>query len=110
MSQYKKYSMKDFIEKGYEILTDFMFQVLKQNGISLTISEDRINDAAYLIATDAEPGVHGKWREIEVDKQLIYCCTVCHTVAHMPNPATFGLYAYCPHCGAKMDGEEYETV
>ena len=60
---------------------------------------------------DAVPVVHGKWKEVEVDKRIVYCCTVCHTAAHMPNPATFGLYDYCPHCGAKMDGgADNETV
>lgn len=58
----------------------------------------------YAPTVDAVPVVHGKWREVEVDKRIVYFCTVCHTVAHMPNHATFGLYDYCPHCGAKMDG------
>ena len=58
---------------------------------------------AALPTIDAVPVVHGEWREVEVDKRIVYCCTVCHTVVHnMPNPATFMMFHYCPHCGAKM--------
>lgn len=62
---------------------------------------DKIN---RLPTVDAVPVVHGKWRAVEAGKETLYACSVCHTVAtNMPNPATFRMYEYCPHCGAKMD-------
>lgn len=77
----------------------------------LMIQSWKADSAWGVPIVDAEPVVHGKWREIAVDNRIVYCCTVCYTVANMPNPATFGLYDYCPHCGAKMDGgADNETV
>lgn len=102
MSLYKKYSMTDFMEKGYEIFTDFMFQVLKLNGISLMINEDRIKDAVYLIATDAEPVRHGRW----ISHGSYFTCSACGEEQYGIDTGRY----YCPNCGAKMDGGEYETV
>lgn len=48
-------------------------------------------------AVDAAPVVHGKW------KPDPYCYHVFHcSVCDSP---FWAMRAYCPHCGAKMDGE-----
>ena len=48
-------------------------------------------------AVDAAPVVHGKW------KPDPYCYNVFHcSVCDSP---FWAMRAYCPHCGAKMDGE-----
>lgn len=41
---------------------------------------------------------HGKWNK-EYDRSPRYVCTVCK---HLFNNKG---YKYCPHCGARMDGE-----
>lgn len=55
---------------------------------------------------DVEPVRHGKWEQ--VDEQPHFrkhfhrmCCSECRHEGYKS-------YPYCPHCGAKMDGEEQE--
>ena len=54
---------------------------------------------------------HGKW--IEENTRLRssqFCCSVCHRTAYDPQPTRLKdwkkrcRYAYCPNCGARMDG------
>lgn len=52
----------------------------------------RVNDAP---AADVVPVVHGAW----VDRDGKSWCNVCHASNKQYKPP------YCPHCGAKMDGE-----
>lgn len=49
---------------------------------------------------DVEPVKHGKWSLQEDTKRS--CCSVCN---FMRNISTQYGWTYCPHCGAKMDGE-----
>lgn len=54
------------------------------------------------LTIDAVPAVHGHWIEEPLKKypeQYIPVCSVCEWKA-------FGKYNYCPHCGARMDGDE----
>ena len=48
-------------------------------------------------SADAAPVVHGRWL---TNKSGAACCSACKREM---NPNLFG-YAYCPQCGAKMDG------
>ena len=51
----------------------------------------------------AVPVVHGEW--IEVDDAIITgTCSVCGWNAIFAETDVTGM-PYCPHCGAKMDGE-----
>jgi len=66
-----------------------------------------MTEAAFRInavpAADVVPVRHGHWLE-KTDR---YCgfettdvkCSVCHKISE------FGKFAYCPECGAKMDGD-----
>ncbi len=48
------------------------------------------------------PIKHGKWEYEDVD----IVCSVCKGDGVMPwNKSTQHKFPYCPHCGAKMDGE-----
>lgn len=69
-------------------------------GVRVTLFE--LQDERLAPTVDAEPVVHGHW----VDNGIVWSCSAC---GKMP---TYGmgyvqarneLYAYCPHCGAKMD-------
>lgn len=63
-------------------------------------------------AIDAHLVEHGKW--IDVDDFYLgisYCCSVCkkktHTAKSYDIRGNEYQYAYCPHCGAKMEaGDE----
>ena len=53
-------------------------------------------------AVDAAPVVHGKW------KPDPYCYHVFHcSVCDSP---FWAMRAYCPHCGAKMDGGDSDAA
>ena len=45
---------------------------------------------------DVQPVVHGKWMYLSMND--MFHCTICN-VAMVRNT-----FAYCPNCGAKMDG------
>ena len=53
---------------------------------------------------DAVPAIHGKWQVNRLD-DAYYVCTVCKKVTRIPRYVGGMLYAYCPHCGALMDGK-----
>lgn len=56
---------------------------------------------------DAVPVVHGRWEEkfFTNDRQRV--CSVCHCTVRQPSydRGETALFKYCPHCGARMDGE-----
>lgn len=49
---------------------------------------------------DAVEVVHGRWEVIEVSDEL-YKCSACGEWQFIPEEH----FAYCPYCGAKMDGD-----
>ena len=70
-----------------------------QEGVMLAINKIESQAAA-----DVAPVVHGRWQK-QYDEFCIdrgWMCTSCRgSVYHM----TYEKYEYCPHCGARMDGE-----
>lgn len=50
-------------------------------------------------AADVAPVVHGRWVDNGIPGSMLNGCSVCGF--------TCGAYSffYCPHCGARMDGE-----
>lgn len=58
---------------------------------------DAINAVEDVIAVDAVPVVHGRWMRFLT---IYWKCSECgYTTSHCDG------WLYCPHCGAKMDGE-----
>ena len=49
---------------------------------------------------------HGTWEEHDYIDDVVYTCSVCGEdwVTLEGTPAD-NLWNYCPHCGARMDGE-----
>lgn len=97
--------MKEYIEKEklFDCL-DIKNALGGHYGISLTA----IN---AIPAADVVEVRHGKW--IEENTRLRssqFCCSVCHRTAYDPQPTRLKdwkkrcRYAYCPNCGARMDG------
>ena len=61
-------------------------------------------------AVDAAPVVHGRWIKPVPGDGEAYCSNCKHDAlpcGYYLNPALMKYYetAYCPNCGAKMDGE-----
>ena len=57
-------------------------------------------------AADVAPVRHGRWIEQEQCEESLYSCSACGTewVTIEGTPKENGM-DYCPHCGAKMDGD-----
>ena len=85
-------------------LKEQMFALVEQIGderLHIDAVVHLIDDAP---AVDAVPAIHGKWQTNRLDDA--YCvCTVCKKVTRIPRYVGGMLYAYCPHCGARMDGK-----
>ena len=54
------------------------------------------------------PVVHGKWIQSKYVRSL-FICSVCSKSTDVTFNGRNKLYAYCPHCGARMDGEKNAT-
>lgn len=71
--------------------------------------EQEAKECGHLI--DVEPVRHGRWEEkfFTNDRQRV--CSVCHCTVRQPSydKGETALFNYCPHCGAKMDGERRES-
>ena len=65
---------------------------------ALSVTEGMI---AGTPTADAVEVRHGEWKKL-YDKAPRYVCSSCN---HLFNNKE---YKYCPHCGAKMDGERRE--
>ena len=62
-----------------------------------------------LPAVDAAPVVHGRWKSVKANASNNYPfwdskCSVCGYTTAMTQTG----WLYCPHCGAKMDGDDGE--
>ena len=59
-----------------------------------------------LSATDIQPVEYGEWTAEGNDEYGNYWdeCTVCRKAVFFPQSVKND-YKYCPHCGARMDGE-----
>ena len=51
---------------------------------------------------DAVEVVHGRWEHLKWD---IYKCGNCDCHCHVAELMGKPAYDYCPHCGARMDGD-----
>lgn len=68
---------------------------LKQ--LVMWIVDDLINTTPTI---DAVPVVHGRWVNNGIPDSMLSGCSVCGC------PYGSSGFRYCPHCGAKMDGDE----
>ena len=60
-------------------------------------------------AADVAPVRHGKWKdEADYDGDSMYVCSECGETWTLIDgtPIDNNMY-YCPHCGARMDGEDH---
>ena len=77
------------------------------------VLEDMIDAVIEAPTIDAVPVVHGEWvEENRNPRSAQFVCSVCHRTAYDIQPTRNKAwrkrcrYAYCPNCGARMDGKE----
>lgn len=71
----------------------------------LLYSGNCVSTLINMPAVDAVQVVHGWWEPC--NDYNGYCrCSKCHDVYIDPAWQIDGKWAFCPHCGAKMDGGE----
>lgn len=81
-------AVREFI-KSYRHSTDVVYHMEKH---------------LYEVPTiDAVPVVHGYWVTETVRGDYVPCCSECGL-----ENGTIYEFNYCPHCGARMDGERRE--
>ena len=59
-----------------------------------------INEAP---TADVAPVVHGRWECVDTDIDQFFLCNRCKNKEYWESN-------YCPHCGAKMDEEEHNSM
>ena len=91
--------MAEYIDRDAfiaHIRKDPLFGMVEQYGITGVIKA--------FPASDVQPVKHGRW--ISIGHKLSRICSICDC----DEPYNFfdddaNVYDWCPHCGAKMDGE-----
>ena len=73
-------------------------EVYENNGDSLDAELWMVDYLKNHSSADVQPVVHAHWK---YDKNGVFWCSKCECI-----PATKS--NFCPHCGAKMDGDEHE--
>ena len=94
----KKYIDAEVFKRDNERLLHCDFPYLSEETL-----EELIDNAP---AADVAEVRHGRW-EWNNDDEFFYSCSNCgHKAYGNTNEIVSGLYAYCPNCGAKMEGEQ----
>ena len=93
--------MAEYIEREAfikHLRKDPLFKLVERYGITHAIES--------FPSADVAPVRHGRWVEVEVDKDddgiptlIMAGCDQCHSVSWTATP-------FCGYCGAKMDGGE----
>lgn len=93
------------IPEGYGYYKPFTFPVSRTTREAITLFKKEINK---ITAADVAPVKHGRWEMrptgmmTEYGPELKAFCTACNNSNKQYQPP------YCPHCGAKMDGDRIE--
>lgn len=79
---------------------------------TIAIIDNDAQTIAQLPSADVQPVRHGVWtEENRRPKSAMFYCSECHRTAYDIQPTRDKTwekrcrYAYCPNCGARMDGE-----
>lgn len=104
--------MDEYIKRDGLLRKFNVDDMMNVNGTLISLHDAR-ETISNFPAADVAPVRHGKWVPLVVKREnwkgvlhdfyQPYSCSICH------NPNTFmGESAFCPHCGARMDGAENE--
>lgn len=68
-----------------------------------------LSDAICALSAQPERKT-GKWIKLDMHAHIAdHKCTACGQECYVPTCMGEPMYAYCPNCGARMDGENDET-
>ena len=95
-------AVRDFI-KSYRHSTDVAFDMEKHLGEIPTIDAVEVRYGEWL-----EREVIQDRRDARIPEWQQERCSVCGKWHTTPYMYCFHYYAYCPNCGARMDGERRE--
>ena len=84
--------------------SDLISRAAALNALLMSKNYRDAHDALeQLPAVDAVPVVHGRWEE-KMEHMGLVCCSVCHD-CYVEKEWIFNKkWAWCPQCGARMDG------
>ena len=71
-------------------------------GLGVMMAIRKVKDAPTI---EAEPVIHAQWEHLVHNK---FRCTACERASYVVTVMGKPSYAYCPECGAKMDGGNNE--
>ena len=93
--------MAEYIDRQ-EVIETVAFYREDPDGI-----DHALNSIKNIPSADVAPVTHGEWEEVhEWMGDVTYSCSVCGCYALWKELTTDQVCTeYCPHCGAKMDGE-----
>lgn len=77
---------------------------------ALICAKDMIYDQQRYVS-EMKPVKHGRWENEYLDDDDVWWadCTNCKNDSHS-RYGRVSIYAYCPNCGARMDGEQNEML
>lgn len=82
---------------------------VKPYGLIQTIQKFNADDSEILeaIETDVQPVKRGAWKYYKNTGIFdIHKCSVCYTPFELPmDVVPSSVFCFCPHCGARMDGD-----
>ena len=107
---------KEYIERGALIAEMQDCKYAKpcndwQRGVNASV-DIHITGIKHMPAADVAPVVHGYWKwetKIEPQAQNRLYCSVCDNEC-LAKGDYYEKSKYCPHCGARMDGERKEQT
>jgi len=90
--------MAEYIDRERLLRRFNLDDMMNVNGTLVSLNDAR-NIISGFPAADVAPVVHGRWVDNGIPGSMLNGCSVCGF--------TCGAYSffYCPHCGARMDGE-----
>ena len=100
MATEKRLIDKEYIIEALELLARY------EDGLRQSVILGVVNIIRNTTAVDAAEVVHGRW------VNAAGCRTICNHCGEYPLYDYWGkqkLSAYCPNCGAKMDGEREDN-
>ena len=102
-------AFREFLE---QIRQDYREEDTLSSGFAACLIETVQDEYLALAPTvDAVEVVHGRWERIHEGVYLKVRCAVCGVDAVTVNTSVYDTsrllvkWAYCPNCGAKMDGD-----
>ena len=91
--------MSDYIKRG-DVL-----KIYENEGAFDYVTPE---DIMKIPSADVEPVRHGRWESFDEHSWTVNFACRCQICGWLVNSTQALAFAYCPNCGARMDGKEQE--